>query len=428
MLDPKFIRSNPEAVRQGIRNKKLDEAALDEFLQADELWRGRLTEVDQLKALRNTVSEQISRMKRAGEDTSAEIARMREVSDRIKELDAEVRELEERVQNAALIIPNLPHESVPIGNDAKDNVIVREWGEAPKFSFEPVPHWDIATNLGLIDFERGAKLSGSGFILYTGLGARLERALLNFMLDFHASKHGYKEVFPPFVVNRACMIGTGQLPKFEFDMYRLPDDDLFLIPTAEVPVTNIHQGEILEGADLPIYFTAYTPCFRREAGAAGKDTRGLLRVHEFNKVEMVKLTKPETSYDELEKLTNDAEEVLRALGIQYRVVLLCTGDMSFQAAKTYDLEIWAAGVGQWLEVSSCSNYEEWQSRRANIRFRREPGAKPEFVHTLNGSGVALPRLVAALLENNQQADGSVIIPEVLRSYMGGVEVLTRPLP
>ena len=426
MLDPKFIRSNPEVIREGIRKKKLDEAALDEFLQADELWRGRLTEVDQLKALRNTVSEQISRMKRAGEDASAEIARMREVSDRIKELDAEVRELEERVQNAALVIPNMPHESVPIGNDSKDNVIVREWGEAPKFSFEPVPHWEIAANLGLIDFERGAKLSGSGFILYTGLGARLERALINWMLDLHTSKHGYKEVFPPFVVNRACMIGTGQLPKFEFDMYRLPDDDLFLIPTAEVPVTNIYQGEILEGADLPIYLTAYTPCFRREAGAAGKDTRGLLRVHEFNKVEMVKLTRPETSYDELEKLTNDAEEVLQALGLQYRVVLLCTGDMSFQSAKTYDLEIWAAGVGQWLEVSSCSNYQEWQSRRANIRFRREPGAKPEFVHTLNGSGVALPRLVAAILENNQQPDGSVIIPEILRPYMGGVEVLQRP--
>jgi seryl-tRNA synthetase len=427
VLDPKFIRSNPEVVRQGIRNKKLDEAALDEFLQADELWRGRLTEVDQLKALRNTVSEQISQMKRAGEDASGEIARMREVSDRIKELDAEVRELEERVQNAALVIPNMPHESVPVGNDSKDNPIVREWGEAPKFSFEPLPHWDIAANLGLIDFERGAKLSGSGFILYTGLGARLERALLNFMLDFHTSKHGYKEVFPPFVVNRACMIGTGQLPKFEFDMYRLPDDDLFLIPTAEVPVTNIYQNEILEGADLPIYLTAYTPCFRREAGAAGKDTRGLLRVHEFNKVEMVKLAKPETSYDELEKLTNDAEEVLQALGIQYRVVLLCTGDMSFQAAKTYDLEIWAAGVSQWLEVSSCSNYEEWQSRRANIRFRRESGAKPEFVHTLNGSGVALPRLMAALLENNQQPDGSVLIPEVLRAYMGGAKTLDRRL-
>ena len=427
MLDPKFIRANPEAVRQGIRNKNVDDTVLDEFLQADELWRGRLTEVDELKALRNTVSEQISRMKRAGEDASAEIARMREVSDRIKELDAEVRELEDRAQRALLMIPNIPHDSVPLGEDAKDNVIVREWGEAPKFSFEPLPHWEIAANLGLIDFERGAKLSGSGFILYTGLGARLERALINWMLDMHISKHGYKEVFPPILVNRNAMIGTGQLPKFEFDMYRLPDDDLFLIPTAEVPVTNIYQGEILDGADLPIYLTAYTPCFRREAGAAGKDTRGLLRVHEFNKVEMVKFTHPETSYDELEKLTNNGEEVLQALGLQYRVVLLCTGDLSFQAAKTYDLEIWAAGVGQWLEVSSCSDYEEWQSRRANIRFRREPGAKPEFVHTLNGSGVALPRTVIAILENYQQADGSVVIPEVLRPYMGGAKTLDSRL-
>ena len=427
MLDPKFIRSNPEVVREGIRKKRLDEAALDEFLQADELWRGRLTEVDQLKALRNTVSEQISRMKRAGEDAAAEIARMREVSDRIKELDAEVRELEERVQNAALIIPNMPHESVPVGQDDRDNVIVRQWGEMRKFDFQPLPHWELAKNLSLIDFERGTRMAGSGFILYTGLGARLERALFNFMLDLHTSKHGYREVFPPFVVNRACMIGTGQLPKFEFDMYRLPDDDLFLIPTAEVPVTNFYREDILEGKDLPIYLTAYSPCFRREAGAAGKDTRGLLRVHEFNKVELVKFTPPEISYDELEKLTNDAEAVLQALKIPYRVSLHCTGDTSFQAAKTYDLDVWAPAVEQWLEISSCSNYEEWQSRRANIRFRREPGAKPEFVHTLNGSGVALPRLVAALLENNQQPDGSVIIPEILRPYMGGAKTLDNRL-
>jgi len=427
MLDPKFIRSNPEVVREGIRKKRLDEAALDEFLQADELWRGRLTEVDQLKALRNTVSEQISRMKRAGEDAAAEIARMREVSDRIKELDAEVRELEERVQNAALIIPNMPHESVPVGQDDRDNVIVRQWGEMRKFDFQPLPHWELAKNLSLIDFERGTRMAGSGFILYTGLGARLERALFNFMLDLHTSKHGYREVFPPFVVNRACMIGTGQLPKFEFDMYRLPDDDLFLIPTAEVPVTNFYREDILEGKDLPIYLTAYSPCFRREAGAAGKDTRGLLRVHEFNKVELVKFTPPEISYDELEKLTNDAEAVLQALKIPYRVSLHCTGDTSFQAAKTYDLDGWAPAVEQWLEISSCSNYEEWQSRRANIRFRREPGAKPEFVHTLNGSGVALPRLVAAILENNQQPDGSVIIPEILRPYMGGAKTLDNRL-
>ncbi|HUV05513.1 MAG TPA: serine--tRNA ligase [Armatimonadota bacterium] len=423
MLDPKFIRAHPDVVRQGIRNKKQDESSLDEFLEADGLWRRRLTEADELKALRNTVSEEISRMKRAGQDASAEIARMRDVSDRIKEMDAEVRELEERVQGALLIIPNMPGDGVPIGQDDRDNVIVREWGEPREFDFTPLPHWEIATKLGLIDFERGTRMSGSGFILYTGLGARLERALINWMLDLHTAQHGYKEVRPPTLANRASMVGTGQLPKFEFDMYRLPDDDLFMIPTGEVPVTNINREEILDGKDLPMLFTAYTPCFRREAGAAGKDTRGILRVHEFDKVEMVKYTLPEASYDELEKLTHDAEEVLQGLGIPYRVNLLCTGDTSFQAAKTYDLEAWAPGVEQRLEVSSCSNYEDWQSRRANIRFRREQAAKPEFVHTLNGSGVALPRTVIAILENYQQADGSVVIPEVLRPYMGGLEVI-----
>ena len=426
MLDPRFIRAKPDAVRQGIRNKNMDEAVLDEFLEADELWRRRLTEVDELKALRNTVSEEISKMKRAGQDASAEIARMREVSDRIKEMDAEVRDLEQRVQNAALLIPNMPHESVPVGQDEKDNPTIREWGEPRKFDFTPVPHWELAGKLGLIDFERGSRMSGSGFILYTGLGATLERALINWMLDLHITKHGYKEVFPPVLVNRNSMIGTGQLPKFEFDMYRLPDDDLFLIPTSEVTVANIYREDMLDGSDLPIYLTAYSACFRREAGAAGKDTRGLLRVHQFNKVEMVKYTHPETSYDELEKLTNNAEDVLQGLGLPYRVKLLCTGDMGFQSAKTYDLEAWAAGVEQWLEVSSCSNCEDFQARRANMRFRRESGAKPEFVHTLNGSGVALPRTVIAILENYQQADGSVVVPEVLRPYMSGLEVIEAP--
>lgn len=424
MLDPRRLRNNSDEVREGLRNKRADESVLDEFLAADDLWRKSLTETDELKALRNKVSEEISVMKRNGQDASEKIAEMRHVSDRIKELDAIVRDLDERVQNALLVIPNLPHESVVVGRDEKDNKIVRTVGEPREFAFKPVPHWDIATNLGLIDFERGARLSGSGFILYTGLGARLERALFNWMLDFHTEKQGYKEVFPPFVVNRGCMIGTGQLPKFEFDMYRLPDDDLFLIPTAEVPVTNVYRGDILEGDDLPIKLTAYSPCFRREAGAAGKDTRGLLRVHEFNKVEMVRFTKPETSYDELEDLTNDGEAILQALGLPYRVVLLSTGDMSFTSAKTYDLELWAPGVEQWLEVSSCSNFEDFQARRANIRFRREKGAKPEFVHTLNGSGVALPRTVVGILENYQQEDGSVVVPEVLRPYMGGREVIT----
>lgn len=425
MLDPRLIRTNPDVVRQGIRNKKENEAALDEFLRVDQLWRGMLTEADQLKALRNTVSEQIAKMKKAGEDASAEISRMREVSDRIKEMDGQIRELEDYLQNTLLGIPNIPHESVPVGQDDKDNVTVREWGTPRKFDFEPQPHWDLAKDLGMVDFERGSRISGSGFILYTGLGARLERALINFMLDLHTTKHGYTEVFPPVLVNRNSMIGTGQIPKLEFDMYRLPDDDLFLIPTAEVPVTNVYREEILDGDRLPIYLTAYSPCFRREAGAAGKDTRGLLRVHEFNKVELVKFTTPETSYEELEKLVKDAEEVLQALNLHYRVRLLCTGDMSFASAKTYDLELWAPGVEQWLEVSSCSNFEDFQARRASIRFRREPGAKPEFVHTLNGSGVALPRLVVAIMENYQQADGSITIPNALHPYMGGIEVISK---
>lgn len=305
-------------------------------------------------------------------------------------------------------------------------MVAREWGEPRKFDFTPLPHWELAARLGLIDFERGSRMSGSGFILYTGLGARLERALINWMLDLHITKHGYREVFPPLLVCRSAMVGTGQLPKFEFDMYRLPDDDLFLIPTSEVTVTNIHREDILDAKDLPIYLTAYSACFRREAGAAGKDTRGLLRVHQFDKVEMVKYTHPETSFDELEKLTKNAEEVLQGLGLPYRVRLLCTGDMGFSSAKTYDLEAWAPGVEQWLEVSSCSNCTDFQARRMNARFRKEQGAKPEYVHTLNGSGVALPRTVIAILENYQQADGSVTIPEVLRPYMGGLEVIETP--
>jgi len=426
MLDPKFIRANADAVRRNIRNRNTDEAVLDEFLEADELWRRRLTEADELKALRNTVSEEISRMKRAGQDASAEIARMREVSDRIKAMDAEVRDLEQRVQNAALLIPNMPHPSAPVGRDDKDNVTVREWGKPRRFEFKPLPHWELAKNLELIDFERGSRMSGSGFILYTGLGARLERALINWMLDLHIGRHNYKEVFAPLLVNRSAMIGTSQLPKFEFDMYRLPDDDLFLIPTSEVTVTNIYREDMLDGGDLPIYLTSYSACFRREAGSAGKDTRGLLRVHQFDKVEMVKYTDPDTSYDELEKLTENAEEVLQGLGLPYRVRLLCTGEMAFQSAKTYDLEAWAPGVEQWLEVSSCSNCTDFQARRMNTRFRREQGAKPEFVHTLNGSGVALPRTVIAILENHQQADGSVVVPEVLRPYMGGLEAIRAP--
>ena len=418
MLDTKFIRSNPDAVREGMVNKKVDTAYLDEFLSADEMWRKSLTEVDRLKALRNTVSDQISKMKRAKEDASEEIERMRVVSEQIKAMDAEVRVYEDRAQTALLQIPNMPNPDVPVGFNDEGNVELRAWGEPKTFDFQPIPHWDLATNLGMIDFERGTRMTGSGFILYMGMGARLERSLINWMLDLHTSKQGYKEVFTPILANRSSMVGTGQIPKLEFDMYRLPEDDLFLIPTAEVTVTNIYREDILDAKDLPISLTAYSPCFRREAGAAGKDTRGLLRVHEFNKVEMVKFVKPETSWAELESLTNDAEDVLKGLGLAYRVLLLDTGDISFASAKTYDLELWAPGVGKWLEVSSCSNFTDFQARRANIRFRREQGAKPEFVHTLNGSGVALPRLVVAIMENYQQADGSIIVPEVLHPYMG----------
>ena len=423
MLDPKAIRANPDLVRQSLKNRNSDEAVLDAFIEADESRRKVLAEAESLKALRNTVSEEISRMKRESRDASAEITRMREVSDRIKELDGQVRELDERVEAVAMVIPNPPHESVPVGRDDADNPTIREWGEPRKFDFAPIPHWDIAAKLGMVDFERGARLAGRGFILYTGWGARLERALINFMLDLHVAKHGYREVFTPFVANRPTMTGTGQLPKFEFDMYRMPEDDLFLIPTSEVTITNIFQGEILDADALPMYMTAYSPCFRREAGAAGKDTRGLLRVHQFDKVEMVKICRPETSWDEHEKLTSNAEDVLQALGLPYRVKLLCTGDMGFSAAKTYDLEAWAPGVEQWLEVSSCSNCTDFQARRMNTRFRPEAGAKPEFVHTLNGSGVALPRTVIAVMENYQQEDGSVVVPEALRPYMGGLEVI-----
>lgn len=418
MLEPKFIRTNPDAVRQGMINQKSDTIHLDDFLSADESWRKALIEVDKLKALRNDVSEKISQMKRAKEDASAEIERMREVSEQIKVLDAEVKVFEDKMQSALLMIPNMPDSSVPVGFNDEGNIVVKTWGEPKEFDFQPLPHWDLAAKLGMIDFERGAKITGSGFILYTKWGAKLERSLINWMLDLHTSKHGYTEVFTPILANRNSMTGTGQIPKLEFDMYRLPEDDLFLIPTAEATLTNIYSQEILDSSDLPIYFTAYSPCFRREAGAAGKDTRGLLRVHEFNKVEMVKYVHPEKSWDELESLTENAEDVLEGLGLAYRRLTLDTGDISFASAKTYDLEIWAPGVGKWLEVSSCSNCTDFQARRAGIRFRREQGAKPEFVHTLNGSGVALPRLVVAIMENYQQPDGSIIVPEVIRSYMG----------
>lgn len=419
MLDAKLIRNEPEKVRQALINRNTDTAILDRFLELDEQRRNVLYEVEALKAERNTVSEEIAKMKKEKKDATSEIERMREVSQRIKQMDSDVAEIETNLADITYNIPNVPHSTVPIGKDASENVEVRSWDEPRKFDFDPIPHWELATTLDIIDFERGSKIAGSGFILYKNLGARLERSLINWMLDVHTSEHGYKEVFPPFLINRKSMMGTGQLPKFEEDMYHTDkDDDLFLDPTAEVPVTNIFMDEILNAADLPIYLTAFTACFRREAGSAGKDTRGLLRVHQFNKVEMVKFTTPETSYDEHEKLLNNAEVILQKLGIPYRIVLLCTGDQSFSAAKCYDIEIHAPGVGNWLEVSSCSNFEDFQARRANIRYRPEPGAKPEFIHTLNGSGVALPRLVVSILENYQQADGTIVVPEVLRPYMG----------
>jgi len=416
MLDLKFIRENPELVRQAIINKN-DKADLDGLLALDVKRREIIGQVESARAEQNKVTIKIAEMKKAKQDASAVIAEMRELSDRIKVLDNELKDVEERISAIHIRIPNIPHPSVPVG-DETHNQEIKRWGRLPEMDFQPLPHHEIAEKLGLIDFSRASRLSGAFFVSYRGLGARLERALINFMLDLHVQKHGYTEIFPPFVVRRESMFGTGQLPKLEDDMYHVSADDLFLIPTAEVPVTNLHREEVLEGDDLPIYYTAYTPCFRREAGAYGKDTRGLMRIHQFNKVEMVKFVKPETSYDELESLLGNAEEVLQLLELPYRVITLATGDLSFAAAKCYDIEVWAQGLGKWLEVSSCSNFEDFQARRANIRFRRHKGAKLEFVHTLNASGLALPRTVIAILENYQTDEGTVIVPQVLRKYVG----------
>ena len=420
MLDIKLIRENPDLVRAGLKTRR-SPVDVDAILALDARRRAAITEADRLKAARNEVSKKIGELKKAGQDT-AEIQRQtREMGEKIAALDADVRGIEEEQNRLLLAMPNLPHESVPAGNDALDNVVVREWGRKRSFDFPPKDHVALGAALGLFDFERAARMSGAGFPLFIGPGARLERALIQFMLDLHVAKHGYTEVSPPYVVTTATMTGTGQLPKLADDMYHVPGDDLWLIPTAEVPVTNIHREEILRGP-LPLKYVAHTPCFRREAGAAGQATRGLIRVHQFDKVEMVKFAAPGTSYDELEQLVRDATDVLEALGLTYRVLQLCSGDMSFAAAKCYDLELWAPGHDGWLEVSSCSNFEAFQARRAGIRWKNAEG-KTEFVHTLNGSGVALPRLVVAILENGQQADGSVVLPEALRPYMGGVERL-----
>jgi seryl-tRNA synthetase len=390
-------------------------------LAHDERRRAAITETDRLKSERNEVSKKIGAMKKAGEDTAEVQRQTRELGERIAALDAEVREIEAVQRNLLLSIPNLPHESVPEGESAEQNLVVREWGTKTEFAFAPKDHVALGERLGLFDFERAARMSGAGFPLFVGAGARLERALIQYMLDFHVDKHGYTEVAPPHLVTTATMTGTGQLPKMAEDMYRLPADDLWLIPTAEVPVTNLYREEIVR-EPLPIKLVAHTPCFRREAGAAGKDTRGLIRVHQFDKVEMVRFVPPGTSYEALEELVGDAEDVLRSLGLAYRVLALCSGDMSFAAAKCYDIELWAPGHGGWLEVSSCSNFEAFQARRANVRWKNAEG-KTEFVHTLNGSGVALPRLVVAILENGQQADGSVVLPDALLPYMGGIDRL-----
>ena len=417
MLDMKFVRENPELVVEAVkrRNGNLD---LTEFLELDKKRREITVQVETLKSERNTASQEIGKLKKAGQDASEQMAAVRALGDKIAEDDQELKAIEVRLKEILLSIPNIPADDVPVGADDSANPVVRTWGEPGKFDFEPKAHWDIGEGLNIIDLERGVKVSGARYIFYRGLGARLERAVISFFLDLHTEKHGYTEMFPPFIVNGASMQGTGQLPKFAEDMFKLENGDMYLIPTAEVPVTNYHRDEILNVAELPIKYTAYSGCFRAEAGAAGRDTRGLIRMHQFNKVELVKFTKPEESWDELEKLTLDAEEVLQLLGLPYRVVRLCTGDLGFSSATTYDLEVWLPAANCYREISSCSNFLDFQARRANIRFRRDAKAKPEFVHTLNGSGVAVGRTVAAILENYQQADGSVVVPEVLRKYMG----------
>lgn len=418
MLDVKRVRENFDSVKAAVERRGKGDFGIDNVLKLDTGRRELLAEVEQLKNKQNTASREVPKLKREGEDTSALFAEMKELSSKIKTLDAEVSKVEDELHNALLNVPNTPNPDVPEGVDDTENLEMRKFGEPTEFSFEPKAHWDIGTNLDILDFERASKISGARFTVYKGIGAKLERAVINFMLDLHTEEQGYTEILPPFMANRDAMTGTGQLPKFEDDMFYVPAKDLFLIPTAEVPVTNLHSNEIIEPEDMPVYYTAYTPCFRKEAGSAGRDTRGLIRQHQFNKVEMVKFVNPDNSYEELDKLTHDAEEILQRLGIPYRVVRLCTGDLGFSSAMTYDIEVWMPSYSRYVEISSCSNFEDYQARRANIRFRREKKAKPEFVHTLNGSGLAVGRTVAAILENFQQEDGSVVVPKVLRPYMG----------
>ncbi len=422
MLDLKFVRANLDKIKDMLAKRGYD-LDLSGFERLDKKRREIITEIESLRAKRNEINNKISQKKKKGEDATELIDEMKEISLKIKEKEKELPEIEREFNNFLLLIPNIPHESVPVGKDENDNKVVRYWGKKPEFSFEPLPHWEIGERLGILDFKRASKLAGSRFALYKGVGAKLERALINFMLDIHTKEHGYSEILPPFLVNSDCMVGTGQLPKFKEDLFKVEDWDLYLIPTAEVPLTNIHRQETLNENELPKYYVAYTPCFRSEAGSYGKDVRGLIRQHQFNKVELVKITKPEDSFEELEKLTRDAEEILKRLNLHYRVVCLCTGDLGFSSAKTYDLEVWLPGQGLYREISSCSNCTDFQARRAGIRFRRKGKKGSEFVHTLNGSGIAVGRTVVAILENYQQKDGSVVIPEALRPYMDGMECI-----
>ena len=420
MLDLRFVRKNIDLIRGMLKSRGMA-IDIDGFVELDRRRREILGEVEGLKAKRNQLLGKISQLKKEGRDIKGIIEEAREVSKVIEGLDKELNDVKEKIYDFLINLPNIPHPSVPIGKDERDNVVIKTWGEKPDFSFKPKPHWELGEKLNILDFARGAKIAGSRFVVYKGLGAYLERALINFMLDLHTKEHGYKEVFPPYIVNKRCMFGTGQLPKFEEDLFKIEGKDYYLIPTAEVSVTNLHQNEILREEDLPIYYVAYSACFRAEAGSYGKDVRGIIRQHQFNKIELVKFTTPETSYKELESLLLDAEEVLQRLGLHYRVVELCTGDLGFAASKTYDIEVWLPGQGVYKEISSCSNFEAFQARRANIRFKKKGTKGTELVHTLNGSGLAVGRTVVAILENYQKPNGSILIPPILQPYMGGIK-------
>ncbi len=420
MIDIRLIRENPDVIRQALKNRN-DDAPLEKIITLDEQYRVLLQQAESLRARRNEVSKQISKMK---EKPPALIAEMRQVGEQIESLEVETAKMWSEMEEYLLRLPNIPNSAVPVGKDASGNVAVRSWGEPRSFSFTPLPHWELAEKLDIIDFQRGVKLSGTRFYVLKGLGSRLQRALINFMLDLHVKEHGYTEIYPPFMVKRECLVGSSNLPKFADNLYHDAEDDLWFVPTAEVPLTNLHRDEILSPETLPIHYVAYTACFRREKMAAGKDTRGIKRGHQFDKVELYKFTRQENSEAELDKMVNDAEDVSRKLGIPYRIVQLCTGDLGFASTKSFDIEMWSPGCGEWLEVSSCSNCADFQARRANIRYRPETNAKPQFVHTLNGSGLALPRVVISILENYQQADGSIVVPEALRPYMG-TDVIKR---